>query len=110
MMSNKDFQKLSILYTAIKDINAILTGAFGLKMGDNKLDAVLNAVKDIDKNELSDEITEQIIENIKEGVTALYIKELLNLNENIVNIDVNPIKDNTSGIINLPTPAERLAK
>ena len=75
-----EFESLSILYTAINDIDKIISRP------DNdecKLDDVLQAVKEINKKDYDPSIEAAIIQQIRNAIEKMYIDRVKTINESI---------------------------
>lgn len=89
-----EFEQLDVIYTAIKDIDRIcnekevpdLVKQPSGALGDNKLDRILFAVKDIDKAKYKETLTNTIITSIREALVLIYQEEFVNLNS-LINLD-----------------------
>lgn len=76
----QEFESLSILYTAINDIDNIISRP---NNNDCKLDDVLQAVKEINKKDYDPAIEATIIQQIRNAIEKMYIDRVRTINESI---------------------------
>ena len=76
----QEFESLSMLYTAINDIDNIISRP---NNDDCKLDDVLQAVKEINKKDYDPSIEATIIQQIRNAIEKMYIDRVRTINESI---------------------------
>ena len=85
---NTYFEELSKLYHAIKDIKDIINEGTTLRNSDSKIDGIMNAIKEIDHNDLDDDTINKIASLLEEAIVKLYAKKFKEVNDSIgVNIE-----------------------
>ena len=77
----QEFESLSILYTAISDIDTIISRPDTEEY--SKLDDVLQAVKEINKKDYDPSIEATIIQQIRNAIEKMYIDRVKTINESI---------------------------
>lgn len=75
-----EFEEIDELYTAIKDIDKIMSRASN---NESRLENVLHVVKEIDKSNYDPEIELSIIKYIRSAIMKMYIDRMKTLNESI---------------------------
>ena len=76
----QEFESLSMLYTAINDIDNIISRP---NNDECKLDDVLQAVKEINKKDYDPSIEATIIQQIRNAIEKMYIDRVKTINESI---------------------------
>ena len=76
----QEFESLSMLYTAINDIDNIISRP---NNDDCKLDDGLQAVKEINKKDYDPSIEAAIIQQIRNAIEKMYIDRVKTINESI---------------------------
>lgn len=76
----QEFESLSMLYTAINDIDNIISRP---NNDESKLDDVLQAVKEINKKDYDPSIEATIIQQIRNAIEKMYIDRVRTINESI---------------------------
>ena len=76
-----DFEKLNELWGAIRDVDKIYNSTSG-----ERIDNLINAVKNINKSEFHEEAQNKIITGFREGLLNIYKELFNNLNKGIDNI------------------------
>ena len=76
----QEFESLSMLYTAINDIDNIISRP---NNDECKLDDVLQAVKEINKKDYDPSIEATIIQQIRNAIEKMYIDRVRTINESI---------------------------
>ena len=76
----QEFESLSMLYTAINDIDNIISRP---NNDECKLDDVLQAVKEINKKDYDPSIEAAIIQQIRNAIEKMYIDRVKTINESI---------------------------
>ena len=74
----QEFESLSMLYTAINDIDNIISRP---NNDECKLDDVLQAVKEINKKDYDPSIEATIIQQIRNAIEKMYIDRVKTINE-----------------------------
>lgn len=77
-ISGEEFLKLGVLYTAITDLDQIINND-----SDDKLVEAVNAIKELDKKELSVTTQNEIVSAIRKALVNIYSSKVNSLNENI---------------------------
>lgn len=67
MSLSPDFEKMQELHSAIKHLNQIKA-----KSSEDKLDETFNAIKNINKSEISEEILNKVVDTITDGLIEIY--------------------------------------
>lgn len=80
---NTCFEELSKLYHAIKDIKDIINEGTTLRNSDSKIDGIMNAIKEIDHNDLDDDTINKIASLLEEAIVKLYAKKFKEVNDSI---------------------------
>lgn len=78
MAASDEFEKLKDLYTAISDLDRIFNSD-----SEEKFDAAVNAVKNLNRKEFSSKLQNKIVSDIKEAVIEIYINDMNSLNGSI---------------------------
>ena len=73
-----DFEKLNELWTAIRDVDEIFKSD-----NDDKIDDIINAVKNINKKEFDRESQDIIVSGFRQGLLNIYKELFENLNNGI---------------------------
>ena len=76
----QEFESLSMLYTAINDIDNIISRP---NNDECKLDDVLQAVKEINKKDYDPSIEATIIQQIRNAIEKMYIDRVRTITESI---------------------------
>lgn len=76
--ASPDFEKLNLIYSAIRDIDKIRASK-----SEDKFDEIMNVIKDIKKQEFDEENTEKVIMGIRNALVKIYVNSLGNLNNTI---------------------------
>lgn len=76
--ASPDFEKLNLIYSAIRDIDKIRESK-----SEDKFDEIMNVIKDIKKQEFDKENTEKVIMGIRNALVRIYMNSLGNLNNTI---------------------------
>ena len=77
-ISGEEFLKLGVLYTAITDLDQIINND-----SDDKLVEAVNAIKELDKKELSVTTQNEIVSAIRKALVNIYTDKINSLNDNI---------------------------
>ena len=87
-MPRVEFDKLSTVYDAIKGLDKVLESK-----NDDKIEEVINCIKEIDRSEFDPEIQNRIITDFKEALLKIYNDTLESLNLDIdikTNLEYKP--------------------
>ena len=75
-----EFEEINELYTAIKDIDKIMSRT---NNNESRLENVLHVVKEIDKSNYDPEIEESIIKYIRSAILKMYVDRMKTINDQI---------------------------
>lgn len=75
-----EFEEINELYTAIKDIDKIMSRKSN---NESRLENVLHVVKEIDKSNYDPEIEESIIKYIRSAILKMYVDRMKTINDQI---------------------------
>lgn len=78
MVSKVEFEKLDILYSAIKDLDKVIESD-----SKDKFQEAIDCIKNINKNEFDDSDQNMLITQIRESLLKIYIREFNELNKPI---------------------------